>query len=152
MITAKEFKPTSEMLAAARAVFVAMACVETVKPVVRGYQQKILDEMKPVSKMTGLVITEPGLSYQMADRDFGVYHARCNEARKVAGLHVDSDEYCPLLVAKELLRKARRVLVDVMEPVTKIKADNLYVMPTAKCNEFVELTLKLLAPYLKTGG
>jgi hypothetical protein len=37
-----------EMIEAGRQVFVAMAWVDTVKPIVKGYQQKILDELKPV--------------------------------------------------------------------------------------------------------
>lgn len=49
------FVPTKEQVSAARAVLMAMALVETIKPVVRGYQTRILREMQ-----AGLILNGAG--------------------------------------------------------------------------------------------
>lgn len=153
---AAAFKPTRDMVTAAEAVFQCMAFVETIRPIVKGYQQKILDYEKYAydkqwiergEKTWGDWIDNPDHTYLMGDDDFQHYLKRCNEEREKAGLKVERPEYCPLLVAEELLRKARRVLVEVMEPITHIRADDLW-NPKDR-DRLVELTLRLLAPYVK---
>lgn len=137
------WRPTVEMVEAANTVFMCMAAVQTVEPIVRDYQRKILLEL-------GWQI-DPEQSYNLPDSVFAEYHRRCNEERIAAKLHVDDPEYCPLLVSKNLLCKAQRVLADVMEPVSGISFDKVFRSPDALKNydQLIDLNLRLLAPYCK---
>jgi hypothetical protein len=136
------WRPTSEMVEAAEAVFVCMAAVDMVKPIVLGYRAKILREL-------GWGSTDPERTYNLPDSVFAEYHRRCNEERIAAKLHVDDPDHCPYLVAKNLLCKAQRVLVDVMEPVVGISFDRIFQAPDALKNydTLIDLNLRLLAPY-----
>lgn len=155
---AAAFKPSPKMIESAYTVFQAMAWVETVKPIVRGYQQAILDYEKYYYAKKWIDrgehthaewISNPDHTYLMDDEGFKHYIKRCNEERIKAGLHVDSEEYCPLLVAENMLIKARWALIEIMEPITHIRLDDLYKLEHQ--NELVELTLRMLAPYVKIG-
>ena len=138
------FHPDREHVAAAEAVFMCMAAVQTIKPIVRGYQAKVLREL-------GWSGVDPDRSYNLPESVFSVYLKRCNEERIAAKLHVDSEEYCPLLVAENLLRKSQRLLVDLMEPVSGISFDQIFRCSDALANydQLVDLNLRLLAPYCK---
>ena len=154
MLTTKaNINITEEMKTAAKAVFMAMALVKTIKPIVEGYQRKIINEMKPLDRYKGQIITNPNQSYQMGDSDFKIYLTRCNEERIKAGLKVENEEYCPLLVAEELQRKAERVFIDVMEPITHLSADRVLCSQNGLDNyhKLIDLSLRLLTPYVKGG-
>lgn len=151
----QSFKPTSDMIRAAETVFRCMAMVQTIKPIVKGYQQKILDYEKyeyseKHQNRRGMErtdwIKDPNLTYLMNDSDFKHYLKRCNEERIKAKLHVEKEEYCPLLVAEHMLVLAQNALIDIMEPVTTIKRDQVYNMEHR--DKLIDLTLKLLAPYV----
>ncbi len=151
----KEFKPTPQMISSAMTVFQAMAYVQTIRPIVEGYQKKVLDLYKfkvaPENVEKGRtceVITDPKYAWLMSEKDFREYHAECNEERKAANLHVENENHCPLLVAEDLLRLAEMALCMVMEPITGISHD----MATRNLDiygEYIDITLKLLAPYVK---
>lgn len=138
------FHPSSEQVSAALAVFQCMAAVQTVKPIVLAYRAKVLREL-------GWGHIDPERTYDLPDSVFAEYHRRCNEERIAAKLHVDADEYCPYLVAKNLLCQAQRVLVDEMEPVAGISFDQIFRSKDALKNydELINLNLRLLAPYCK---
>ena len=142
------------MIDAATCVFMCMAAVQTIRPIVEGYQKEILarhqfkvrDEF--AYRRGEEVILDPKLSYLMPDEDFAIYDAECKAARDAAKLHVENDDFCPLLVAEHELTKAQRLLVDAVEPITGIDHHKLM------CNftmypEYIDLTLRLLAPYVK---
>lgn len=155
----KQFNPTKEMINAAEFVYIAMAWVRTVRPIVRRYQKAILEkyQFKIAARWQGSshkadeIILAPEQSYLLEDVDFKVYLDECNQARIKAGLHVDDPEFCPLLVAEEKLIKAEDTLIDVMEPLTGISWDDLMCSEEAIENRkrFVDLTLRLLAPFVK---
>ena len=149
----KKIEP--EAIAAAKAVFSAMAFVETIKPVVEGYQRKILAEEKYAYDekwhgRRGITyadwITEPEDSYLMADDDAQHYYQRCDEEMAKAGLRVEKKGNCPLLVAEHLLIQAKNLLIDVMEPVTGIKHEQLYRHGLKDYDNYIDLTLRWLAP------
>lgn len=151
----QSFKPNAAMLDAAEAVLKAMAIVGTVRPIVEAYQTEILAKGKwkvmaeacePGTQ--GEIITEPKLSFLMSDSDFAVYYQRCDEARKAAGLSITFDGGCPLLEAEELLRIAQRAMIDSMAEVTKITADRAVTLRLDEYREFVDLTLRLLVPFI----
>jgi len=140
-------KPTKEMIDAARRLFKAKAWVETVKPVVENYQHVILEHLQAKDKYTGEVILDLNRTYKMNDSDFADYLELCNYARKFVGLHVRNDDYCPLLVAEELVRVRERELIKSVEPITKLTKDDILCAKNGleKYNEFVDLTLRYCA-------
>jgi hypothetical protein len=151
MTTAKpKFIITDEMKRAAKTVFKTMAFTRIIRPIVEGYQQKILDEIKPKDVYKNEVITNPKYSYQMNDADFSVYLRRCNEERIKAKLHVENEEFCPLLVAEDLQRQAERAFVETMEPITHLTADKVLCSKNGLENyaKLIDLSLRLVAPYV----
>ncbi len=154
----KGFRPSPIMLLAAGNVFAAMAWVEVIRPVVEGYQREILNRhkwhiAKEWSEKRGLpdkIILEPNRAYLLEDEDFNIYLKECHEARNKAGLKVENDDFCPLLVSERLLSEAKRGLIDVMEPTTGIEFDDLFHHGLEDYNKYIDITLRLLAPYLKT--
>ena len=149
-----KFHPTDAMIAAATLVFMHMAKVAVIRPIVEGYQKELLAKHQfkvrdEFSERRGAeVILDPKLSYLMPDEDFAIYDAECKAARDTAGLHVEDKDFCPLLVAENDLIKAKRTLVDVMESVTGIGHDKL-MCNFDKYDEYIDLCLKLLSPYVK---
>jgi hypothetical protein len=130
-MTKQNIPITLDMKVAAKNVFMAMAFTQTIRPIVEGYQQKILNEMKPIVSAKFFKmgfdkkITNSNDTYLMNESDFQTYLKRCNEERIKAKLHVDNEEYCPLLVAEELQRKAERLFIETMEPITHLTAEKV---------------------------
>lgn len=147
------FTPTSNMVLAAENVFKAMAFEQTVRPIVEAYQKAILAEGKWVVReefarnLAQEVITDSKHSYLMSDADFAVYVTKCNVERDKAGLVVELDEQCPLLVAENILMQAKRGMMTVMSDITKIKEPS--ALPLKEYKKLVELTLQLLAPFIE---
>ena len=139
---AKSFTPTPDQVAAAETVFACMAMVATVRPIVEGYQRRILAEIG-----WGHLPLEQ--TYEMPDAAFQVYHDRCCEERDRANLSVDDPAKCPLLVAGHLKTLAEQVLVDSLAPMTNLTWDSLLCSGDglASLREYVDLSLRLLAPY-----
>lgn len=153
----EKFRPSPEMVEAVENVFLAMANEQTIRPIVNEYQQRILAEnqwrVNPslADRITGgiEIILDPKLAYLMTEDDIAIFHSKCNEARQVAGLYVDNDAHCPLLVAEDLTRLAKRALVVSMTSETGLTPDKLLDAGMAKYNEYVDITLRLLAPFAK---
>lgn len=141
----RRFDPTPEQINAAATVFKCMAWLQTVQPVVDNYQRTILCDL-------GWSHIEPGRSWMLPDKVFKIYNQRCKDARNAAKLLVENPDFCPLLVAKNLLSDAQGVLIDLMEPVTGIPRNGLLCLGLKEYHEYVELTLRLLAPYVKEVG
>lgn len=159
----KNWKPTREMIRAAENCFAAMAYTETIRPIVEGYQRRILAEMQaPLAKKwqeRGLhtadeIILNPDHTYLMEEVDFRAYLSRCREEQAKAGLHTDSPEYCPLLVAESLQRDAEHAMIDAMAPASGITFEK--VLNSSNCLENIkklkELNLRLMARYCDTKG
>ena len=164
MTATAKFEPTREMVQSAASVFMAMAWVAIVKPVVEAYQTRVLKEgqwrIRPefAEKMhardgktapTEEVITNPQLSYLMSEEDFAKYHFATERERTKAGLAIHRDGNCPLLEAENLLVKTKHKLVEVMAPVTKISLDAINSAQMDDYKQYIELTLRLLSPYVE---
>lgn len=153
-----KFEPTPAMITAAEALFLAQAIEQTIRPVVESYQRKILNEgqwhigAEHVQQGdSDEIILDPKLSYLLGSIDFAQYNQRCHEARDFARLLVEKEEQCPLLVAEDNVRVASSDLIAAMEGTTGITADRLLCSGMEAYNEYVELTLKLLSPYVDKG-
>lgn len=160
----KTFTPTEAMINAAKAVFVSMATIETVKPIVTDIQKKLLEEGKykydskwsERARGDGDYIIDPRQSYLMSDEDARCYFDLLNKEIKNLGFDVE-DDYCPLLMAESTLVDAKRNLVVSMEslitPLTGLTYEKISGSKncTKNINDFVDLTLKMLVPYVKGG-
>ena len=150
-----KFKPTQEMIKATEDLYVAMAFEKTVTPIVLKYQTEILlekkfevvDEFKN-DKNEGPIVN-PSLTYLMSEADSTVYFSLCNEARIKAGLKIEKEGHCPMLVAQDIVREAKNVLLTCMHPITGLTLEQARSMSLENFEKYVELTLKLITPHLK---
>jgi hypothetical protein len=142
---------TPELIRATKAVFLAQAFTQTIRPIVEGYQQKVINELKPLNMDTLEVITSFKDSYTMTDCQFSEYFRLCNIEREKAGLKVENPEFCPLLVAEDMERKANRNLLEQAEYITHLSPDDVLcsVKGLENYNKLVDLTLRFMAGYCK---
>ncbi len=152
----KNFKPSSEMVKSAELVFLNMANVETIKPVVQKIQKDVLKEFQFKSspkqdrefKEEQITVLEEKHTYKLNDIDFKKYHSECNKREAKKGLDVSNPEYCPLLVAEHELIKAENNLIDVFGEVVDIKASDIYKLEHRK--RFIDITLRFMAQHINT--
>lgn len=105
---------TPELKSLVKSVVMAKAWVETVHPIVIGYQKAILQEITAVDE-EGKPIIDPNLSYLMDDGKAEVYFAKCEEEAAKNNLK-HKPECCPLLEAESVERKAKRMLGEYVLP------------------------------------
>ena len=159
----QSFTPTPAMIAAAKLVFVADAVYQTIKPVVLQYKTEVLaqgrwkmrqqfaDAFKkrsPEMKEDDFIILDPAHDYLISDEDIIAVNAEYEKRRIAAKLPVRIDGNCPLLEAENDHREAKFALVRLMEPITKLSLEKLTSASVAMFEQYVELTLRLLAPYV----
>lgn len=140
MNTPELFERTEEMLESAAAVLTAMAYRDTVADVVTGYQRRALNEM-------GLEKWPTEQAYQLSNEDWETYSTLCLAYRKAAKLSMENPNHCPLLVAENNLRLAKKALVDVMASTTGLTWDALRT--TLKIDYVVDIILHMLTPKLE---
>lgn len=149
-----KFTPTNEQIVAAETAFLAKAHLSLIEPIVRAYQRKILAsnrwkaDPEHCRRGESEVILDPKDAYLLPDDVFAVYDAQCKASSVAAGLHVDDPRFCPLLVAEEQVRLAERALVDEIGKTVGVTADQLIRAGLANYRKFVELNLKLMAPFV----
>lgn len=161
-MNAKDFVATKEMLDCVKNVLLCQAMVATIKPIVEAYQKDILqrhqfhiwdyatrEDMK--KQKTDRICLDEKDAFLISDEDFKIYDQECKKARDEAGLKVDMDEFCPLLVAENLLGKANNLLLDSMFPVTGLKQED-YFRSGDGCKTYdkaINLITSLLVAYTK---
>lgn len=149
-----EFNPTPEMLQSAKNVFMAMAHRDIIKPIVEGYEKKILEDLQPKyrkdSREQG-TITNLDHTYLMEDETFLEFNRRCHIERMKANLHVSNPEFCPLLEAEEIVRQANNKLLDSLGPVTGINSSKALRCGMENYRKMIDLSLRLVVRYMPTG-
>ena len=148
---APTFRPTSEMIHAAKVVIMAKAWVETIRPIVEAYQTAIMIKIGAVNEETGEAITDMDKSYLMSDEQCNTLWSKLEEAQEASGLKVMKKGNCPLLEAKQLTRDAERTLCNTMAPLTGTTYETIITSrdSTKNLNEYIDLTLQLLTRYIK---
>ena len=148
----KEFKPSEEQIKATEQVFLYMAEVDIIKPIVEGYQKEILLNHKfHISKKNirrgdiDRIILNPEHTYLMEDLDFKIYLQEVAEQHIKHGFKVKKD-YCPLLIAQANLSDSQNKLIVVMESLTGIKRENVYIMDLRA--KYLNLLLGLMSKYV----
>lgn len=167
-MTTSKFTPTPEMISAAKAVFMAMAYTETVREVIEPVQKRLLQEnnykidfnrftrterdVEEMKKTVGEYCRDWKYLYLIFDEDMSDLMNKAHyQYTNVLKFEVERVGYCPLLCAESLERDAKRLLVDIMQPITKLSAEDVLCAPKALENYYklIDLTLRLLAPYCK---
>ena len=97
---------TPELRSLVKSVIMAKAWVESIHPIVTGYQKDILKEIGAVNEK-GEPITNPLMDFSMDEELFKIYFGRCAEEAARNGLQHEP-ECCPLLEAESLEREAKR--------------------------------------------
>lgn len=137
--------------------FLAMAIEGTTRPIVETYQKKVLGEREwfsdPAITDTNALgvpdrVTDPKYAWVMGTDDFALYRKRCNEERIAAKLPAETDDHCPLLVAENITRLAKTALLDTMAGITNISGAAAAGMKAADYDKLVDITLRLLAPFV----
>lgn len=148
------FTPTPAMIEAAETLFFAMARLSLIEPIVLNYQRLILSEgqwsVKPAFVEKGMpaeVVLEPDRSFLLSEEDFATYDGLCQKAQVMAGLEVKEDFNCPLLEAKSALVEAQHQLAFTMSSVTGHSLDQVLMLPQESYLKYVDLSLRLLAPF-----
>lgn len=158
-----KFVPTSQMIDAAEQVFFAMALLQTIEPIVIAYQTFVLkqgqwsirpDYLKSFRKRhTGpepleRKVLDPKDIYLLSDSDFNLCAAQFEIERTKTSFTVKREGNCPLLEAQTRLITAKHRLAEVMAPITKMSLEQITAAPPVLYNEYIELNLKLLAPFV----
>jgi hypothetical protein len=161
--SAQSFKPTPDMVAAAKLVFVADAVYQTLQPIVLKYKTEVLalgqwrvrhefaeafKKRSPEMKDEDLIVLDPARDYLISEAEMMTVYAEYDKRRIAAKLPVRIEGNCPLLEAESDHREAKFALVRVMEPITKMSLETLTSAKVGAFEQYVELTLRLLAPFV----
>lgn len=152
------FTPSETQVRCAQALMVAMAHEEMLRSIVEGYERGILakHQFKQAARWgdrvgpDGGVITEGKQAFLLDDDDFNVYLAECQTAREAHGLKASKPENCPLLEAQHARIAAENALLKAWEDHPRLLT--LAIAGTLRLEQraqVIELTLGLLAPYVK---
>lgn len=147
---------TPATIKAAETLFMAMAHEELVRPVVQAYQQEILQrlQLRTAPKFAAhgidrIVLCSKDL-YLLSDEDFKTYDAEAFKARDAAQLTVSNPQNCPLLEAQSAVLNAQKALLEEMAQIPGLhNLKGAHLLPPQKRQEAVDLTLRLLAPYVR---
>jgi hypothetical protein len=98
------------------------------------------------------IILNPEHDYLMSDEDFLDYHAKCDEARIAAGLKIEAEGQCPLLVAEKNVIDAEHFLIAKFSELPEfsgVTVQKLLNNGIATLRNFIELALKLMSPFVR---
>lgn len=150
--------PPQSLLIAADAVILAAAHYAKIAPVVETYQRKILKKhqwrIDPAYADEGAerrVITDPRQAYLLSNHEHTLFLIECADEREKAGLSVPGPHFCPRLAAENKLRLAKQYFCEELKPVTGVSYRQL-IHTGMDFNHYIDLSIKLLAPHLKTAS
>jgi hypothetical protein len=141
---AKSLEPNKEQIDAAKTVFIAKAHLETIKPIVEGYQKEVLARHN-FKDDEGNIVLDTKRTYLMNDADFRVYLDEVAIEHKKHGFDVKPD-YCPLLIAESNLIDAEGALIDVYYKVTGIERTDIGRLDHRR--RYLDLILSMMAQHL----
>jgi hypothetical protein len=153
---------TQRMIEAAQSVRKTTFILETIEPIVAGYQKAILEKHQFTvadeyrgDLPEGTVILEPAQAYLLSDADFKTYLEECDQEMIKAALIVDEPDQCPLLMARRMRSKARQELIRAMEPLTGVSLDHALRLIGAhgdRYEQLIELCLGMVINLTKADG
>jgi len=158
------FKPTSTAIKACEQLILAMAHLDTIKPVVHAYKQEILNSRQwpiaekisaqqqkraPAGTEPEQFVTDPALDYMIDESLWPEYHALVFAARDAAGLSIEGKpEACPVSYAQMAVFEAQKTLIENMQGKSPISLEKWLSTTVALQKEAIDLTLKVLVPFI----
>ena len=137
------------------ALFQAIAYCETVRSVIEPKQKEVLakHQFKVAEKFakykgSDMVILDHKHVYMLSDEDFQTYLDEMDAFHKEQGFSKPSRDYCPLLIAEDLVRKIKIEVTDFLEPYTGISY-NMVSFNLESYRKYFDLILGLFAPKVK---
>ena len=148
----REMVGDDECIRVVGALFQAIAYCETVRSVIEPKQKEVLAkhqfkiaEKYAERKGKDRVILDHKHVYLLSDEDFEVYLDEMDAFHKEQGFSKPARDYCPLLIAEDLVRKVKIEVTEFLQPYTGISYDKVsYNLDTYK--RFFDLILGLFAP------
>jgi hypothetical protein len=142
------------------ALFQAIAYCETVRSVIEPKQKEVLakHQFKIAPKWQerfekrgfsyDKVIVDHSDLFLIADEDFQVYLDEMDVFHREQGFDKPAKEYCPLLIAENLVRDVKKQVTDFLEPYTGISYDMVsYSLDSYR--KYFDLIMGLFAPKVK---
>jgi len=145
----EKFKPTEIMKERATNVFINIAKVEVIRPIVEEIQKRILAKYRFLDchDKKG-VILDPKYVYLIGEANFMIYHKECRAEEDKASLFVENEEFCPLLVAENELKNAENGFIDAMEELTGMTRRQISMKLDIR-ERYLELNLRLMAKFIE---
>ncbi len=162
-------KPSRELIATAKAVVMAKAVVETLEPRIKAIQAELLDVLDihcdPADKgkrsyVEGVLT--PANMYCMSDADAALYYGELDKEYRKAGFNEIQPGQCPLLLAKDLLRKAERLFMETSIEITAVAGitpdmlENIitcaYPNGLKRREEYLDINLRYVVPFIPQGA
>lgn len=156
-------KITPEMISITEAYLVAKAHTETIRAIVEPLQKRVLEDgqypaiNEYVVEERSKPVLNPDNTFLMSDADFQEYMFKTRELYEAAGLHTENPDECPLLVAENLERQAKRAMLEVAtEQIIRSRVpgfdlDLVYAHGPETLDKVVDLTLKIVVPFVRKG-
>lgn len=150
----KKMTKDKSLVSLATSVFKAMAYENIVRKIVEPKQKEVINffkfkvDIKNLRLTDKTVIVNESELYLISDEDMKLYCKEMNSFYIQEGFKVEF-EYCPLLMAEDLTRKAKAAFVDALSNYTSISFDDLMSSGLDIYNEYIELNLKFFSSKVK---
>ena len=147
----EKFEPSGSMIGAVETLLMAKAHVELIRERVIPIQKSTLALVKAVDHETGEPITDAKDGYRMSDEQFEDYLNEVHHEYIKEGFDVKIN-HCPLLIAEDLERQAKHAVIlafQEREEFKSITVNGLLCLGIAKYEEFIDLCIKLVVPFVK---
>lgn len=153
-------KPSQELRAAAKAVLVAKAAVEAIRPKVYAIQDNLIFQLSPkvseeYDEDRGEYVLREN-AWMMTDEDAARYYPALDKEYRKAGFTEIETGQCPLLIAENLLRQAEALFIEQsVELTARVGIDAQMAEDIARAmysldrrKEYIELTLRYVVPFI----
>jgi hypothetical protein len=125
----------------------AMAYTLTIRPIIEQIQLEVLEEGKYLDIRTGEILTDIKKTHWLSRSDMVDFDQKTHTRYLAAGFKV-APGYCPLLQAESLEREAKIAMIEISQELSpNFNVQNVF-KKVKYFNQYVELLLRLLAPYV----
>jgi len=121
---------------------IAKAHAELTREKIDGIKREVLDFIDARDE-EGNRITDPKSDYRLPEGAWRGYLDELHKRYVAAGYKVEQD-YCPALIAEDVLRKAEHLLIDHAGPTFGFTVDNLICSGLKNYRKFIDLTVGLV--------
>lgn len=150
-LTEKDVTPAVKQ--SVSAYLLARVYAETMRDKIDEIQRQILSEIPLINPKDGQRITEPKYSWTCTDDELMLeYYAECNIREREAGLKPSDmeDDFCPALVAENILSDTRKLIFDAAAEMLDMDIDGKELHHRLLCRgldemkKFIDLVVGLV--------